>query len=181
MPAQTKKINLLPTQVLEEHRLTRFLHWSLTYGRYITIITEFIVLAAFFSRFKLDQELTDLHESISQKQAIIQSVKSFEQNVRTLQNRITAIKQIDTHSTLYVNTLQFLEEVVPRDVLLTRLEFTKNTVQISATAYSNSGFAQIVRNLRSAPTVRNLSIDSIDKPEGLASGLAFQMSFEIIQ
>lgn len=181
MPAQTKKINLLPKQVLEEHRLTRFLHWSLTYGRYITIITEFIVLAAFFSRFKLDQELTDLHESISQKQAIIQSVKSFEQNVRTLQNRITAIKHIDSNSTLYVDTLEFLEEIVPRDVLLTRLEFSKNTVEISATAYSNSGFAQIVRNLRSAPSIRNLTIQSVDKSDGLTSGLVFRMSFEVIQ
>ena len=61
------KINLLSKKDLEEKALGRFLKWSLSFGRYIIVGTEIIVLIAFFSRFKLDRQLTDLHEAINQK------------------------------------------------------------------------------------------------------------------
>ena len=44
MPA--KAINLLPERTFEKTIVGRILRWSLTYGRYIIISTEIIVLAA---------------------------------------------------------------------------------------------------------------------------------------
>ena len=67
MPAFELDIDLLKQKPIEERFLGRFLEWALSYGRYIIIGTQIIVLLAFFSRFKLDQELSDLHERIDEK------------------------------------------------------------------------------------------------------------------
>ena len=59
-------INLMPGR--ETSFGEKFLNWSLTFGRYIIIGTEIIVLVAFFSRFKLDRDFIDLHDQVKEKQ-----------------------------------------------------------------------------------------------------------------
>ncbi|MBI3385346.1 hypothetical protein HY030_04095, partial [Candidatus Gottesmanbacteria bacterium] len=98
MPAQTPlpkiNINLMPTEDLERTPAGRFLKWALTVGRYIVIFTELIVLIAFLSRFWLDRTLSDLHESIKQKQAIVKSAKDLEDQARSVQNRLHEVSTI---------------------------------------------------------------------------------------
>ncbi|MBI1869435.1 hypothetical protein HYS11_00505, partial [Candidatus Gottesmanbacteria bacterium] len=121
MSAQSISINLLPGGKDGKRYGGKFLQWALTYGRYIIIFTELIVLIAFFSRFKFDQELSDLHEIIQQKQAVISSVAEFETEVHLLQARIAQIKTIDRNHELYPKTLHLLDDLLPDDVVLKRL------------------------------------------------------------
>jgi hypothetical protein len=69
MPKQ--EINLLPREEFEKKPIGKFLTWALSIGRYIIIFTELIVILAFLSRFKLDRDLSDLNQSIREKQAVI--------------------------------------------------------------------------------------------------------------
>ena len=84
MAAPKSEIELLPQEGWEKGTLGKLLKWALTAGRYIVIVTELAVIMAFLSRFKFDRELTDLHEEIKQKQAVIQSAQSFETEFRFL-------------------------------------------------------------------------------------------------
>ena len=90
MPA-TISINLLGQEDLSHTPGGRMVQWAMTYGRYIMILTEIVVLGAFVSRFSLDRKLTDLKEEITQKQAIIEANSELEQNIRTLQNQLERI------------------------------------------------------------------------------------------
>ena len=67
MPADIVRINLLGSQDLEHTPWGRIVAWATTYGRYIMITTEIIVLLAFISRFSLDRKNTDLTEEVTQK------------------------------------------------------------------------------------------------------------------
>jgi len=61
MPAHVKKpINLLPPSEFEQSFWGKFLKWAVTAGRYVTILTELVVILAFLFRFKLDTEVADL-------------------------------------------------------------------------------------------------------------------------
>ena len=82
MPADSIRINLLGQQDLEHTPWGRIVSWATTYGRYIMITTEIMVLLAFISRFSLDRKNTDLTEEVTQKQAILEANTSFETSDR---------------------------------------------------------------------------------------------------
>ena len=87
MPAPKLDINLLAQTNINAKPLGKFLKWSLTYGRYIIIGTQIIVLLAFLSRFKLDQDLSDLHTKIDEKVNILEALAPIENNTRLLQDK----------------------------------------------------------------------------------------------
>ncbi len=180
MPAPSVAINLLPKDVLDDRRATSFLNWSLTYGRYIIIVTELVVLLAFFSRFRLDQELSDLHTSINQKQAIIGSVEGFDSDVRKLQNRLTKIKQLDDNHALYIDVLDMLDQTLPPNIVLTQLKFSTNHVELSADDYSRSGFSDFLRHLRTTRKTRNITVTNVAKGQKDNIRLTFRMNFDIV-
>src|SRR3990167_1463025 len=94
MSAQT--INLLSQKDFDRTLVGKLLRWALTYGRYIIISTEIIVLFAFILRFSLDRQITDLNEEIEQKAAIVAANKGFESSFRNLQSRTQQINTLFT-------------------------------------------------------------------------------------
>ena len=92
MPATETKINLLPVDPFEQGFWGRFLKWGLSVGRYIVIATELVVILAFLSRFKLDRDLSDLNETIAEKQAVLAAYSTLEADYRELAGRLDLIK-----------------------------------------------------------------------------------------
>ena len=82
MPAN-QNINLLGDSEMDHTPVGRIVNWAVTYGRYIMIGTEIVVLLAFISRFSLDRKLTDLKEEVGQKQEIIEANLPFEGEVQS--------------------------------------------------------------------------------------------------
>ena len=115
MPANTTTINLLGKEDLGRSPTGRLLAWAVTYGRYIMIGTEIVVLLAFISRFSLDRKLTDLKEEITQKQAILEANSDLETTIRALQNHIdnvTMILKDQTDLITHVHEHMVITEVI---------------------------------------------------------------------
>ena len=87
-----RPINLLPSKELGFSE--KVLNWALTFGRYIIIGTEIVVLVVFLSRFKLDRDRIDLKDSITEKQKILATLAPINQNVTRLQTRLSEIKRL---------------------------------------------------------------------------------------
>jgi Tfp pilus assembly protein PilN len=156
-------INLLPGQEAEERPTGKFLTWILTYGRYIIIGTEIIVFMVLIARFKLDRELTDLHQSIDQKQAVILSAAETEKQVRSMQNRLAVIKTLVDQREVPPKLLAAFEKLTPQDVYLTDLSFDAKKLSLSATALSNTAFNTFLNNLSASSYFSDISLDSIGK------------------
>jgi len=144
------KINLLPKEELEERALSRFLQWSLTFGRYIIVGTEIIVLLAFFSRFKLDRQLTDLHQEISQKEAIVQYNQEFEKKVRSIQGQLEEISNLEKDYDLGLQLLGFLETNTPQEVSLEQLSFSQEKMTLSGKSLSSASFIDFLARIRNS-------------------------------
>ena len=84
MPAAHPTINLLGQDTSANSPWNRIMDWISTYGRYIMITTELIVLIAFASRFSLDRKLTDLKEDAMQSMASIATDIATEANIESL-------------------------------------------------------------------------------------------------
>ena len=64
------RINLL--QAKEKDISGKLIYFALHYLRYILVATQIVVIAVFFYRFKIDQEVIDLRDELQQKQEIVQ-------------------------------------------------------------------------------------------------------------
>lgn len=168
-------INLLPGEEPGKKSLGKFLSWVLTYGRYIIIGTEIIVLLAFLSRFKLDRDLTDLHQSISQKQAVILATSDLERQTRDLQDRLLIIKKLERERGFSPKLLSTFEELTPVDVILTEFSMEASKLTLKADALSNKGFNAFLNNLSASPHFGDVSLDDVRKAKG-GVGIEFKIS-----
>lgn len=169
-------INLLPGEELTKMGAPgKFLAWVLTYGRYIIIGTEIIVLLVFLSRFKLDQELTDLHQSIKQKQAIVLGASNLEQQIRDLQTRLLFIKKLEQQRDTAPKLLSILENLTPPEVTLTDFYFNSTKFTLTATTLSNNSFTIFLNNLAASNSFTDISVDDVGKDPS-SSQFKFQIS-----
>lgn len=163
MPANNIVINLLGDSDAEHTPMGRIVTWAVTYGRYIMIGTEIVVLLAFISRFSLDRKLTDLKEEVTQKQNIIEANLPFERNVRTLQDKLSKIKTLIVQPINPLNTLVLFQTFLPQGVYLHFFDLTRDKLSVQAVATSTSAFAQFMANLQSSKYLGNIDIGDIKR------------------
>lgn len=162
-PAKPPSINLLGQEDLAHSPQGRIVNWALTYGRYIMIGTEIVVLLAFISRFSLDRKLTDLREEIDQKQAILTANVSLENEIRSLQTQLANIKTLLTDQAKPVEYLALVASLLPADVYVNSLEITKDKIIADATAATTDGFNQLLINLQTTKKFTNVEIGDVKK------------------
>lgn len=180
MAAQKKRdIDLLPREEWEKTPFGKFLKWTLTVGRYIVIVTELIVILAFLSRFKLDRDLTDLHEEIKEKQAIVESVSDFEDEFRFLQKRLATIERLEKKQVVTGEVVEELSRLLPPDVALADLTITDKKINLTATALSEQGLALFLNNLKASPKFANLALTNLSSGTEKGVGIQFELKSEI--
>lgn len=164
MPAQIKEINLLPFDEFEKSRLGRFLKWALSFGRWIVILTELVVILCFLSRFKLDRDLTDLGEKIRQQQAVITSYGDLEKNFRNFQQRLDAIERLEEEQPSTAQLLDKITLLTPVDVSLTELTVEGQEMLIAGVALSEPGLGTFLRKLPELELEKTI-LEEVNKKE----------------
>ncbi len=178
MPAGNISVNLLGDSDMEHTPVGRIVSWAITYGRYIMIGTEIVVLLAFISRFSLDRKLTDLNDEISQKQDIIQANEDFEQDVRSLQDKLAKIKTLSTTPINAVDTVTQFQALVPDGVYLQSWDLAKNQITVQADAGSTLAFSQFIANLQAAKNLSALDIGDIKRDP--LTGIQFTFTTQVV-
>ncbi len=174
MPAKDVAINLIGEEEMEHTPVGRIVSWAVTYGRYIMIGTEIIVLLAFISRFSLDRKLTDLNDEISQKQDIIEANVDFEQDFRDVQNKLSKIKELTSAPMPILDALTAIPSLLPAGVHLDSLDIAPDKLTANAVAGSAAGFSALIANLQSATIFKNVDIGDIRK--NALTGIQFQFT-----
>lgn len=140
------QISLLPAQE-KISAGEKFLNFCLTTGRYIVIGTQIIVLSCFLARFRFDRQLEDLSESIEKKQAIVQSFKQQEGEIRLLQIQLQEIKNIRDQKRDPEQLFQNLVALLPAPVFLEDLTLKQNKISLTATAYTSQDLAAFLNRI----------------------------------
>lgn len=159
------KVNLLLKEELEKNPAGKFLKWVLSYGRYIIVGVELIVLIVFFSRFIYDRRLTDLNESIEQKQAIVTSASELEKDIRDLQEKTEKIRTLEEERLTYLETLEKLKEITPQEVIFKNLSFQEEKISLFGQTLFNNSFAQLLASLKNAEQFSEIELSEIKKNE----------------
>ncbi len=173
MPAGPS-INLIGAEDLQHTPWGRLLTWATTYGRYIMITTEIVVLLAFISRFSLDRKLTDLKEELAQKQSIIEANADFELTFRGIQERMRSIKTLTAAQTVPRDIIEELQTMIPPSVYFQSLTLASGSLTINAAAGTTSGFSQFLANIAQSSRLQNIQISGIKKNP--LTGIEFQLT-----
>jgi Tfp pilus assembly protein PilN len=162
------RINLLPKDSFEFSPLGRFLSWATTAGRVLVVMTEFVVLLAFGSRFYFDKKLNDLTEVLDQKQAQINAFTETEIKIRTVLAKQTPIDGYLTNNLKFSDKYSSLSRIIPAGVSLEKLTVDGSGMNMIGEAISELGFAQFLNNLKNIPGVSRLSMKetSFDQASG---------------
>ena len=174
--AASKKldINLLKEGGIGSKPLGRFLKWALSYGRYIIIGTQIIVLLAFFSRFILDQQLSDLHTLIEQKINILQALAPIENNTRLLQNKVSILKTLEDSRNIYTLVTNNIAAKVPQNVAIAQLIISGNSLTLNGNAQTNAGFSELLSFLKNDPLFSQINIEDVSQEDD--GTLTFKLS-----
>ena len=174
MPA-AHTINLLGKGDFDKTTAGKLLRWALTYGRYIIICTEIIVLLAFIYRFSLDRKITDLSDEITQKTAIIEANQQFEQQFRYLQNRVNQIGTLFTHQDTPIQILRHLEQITPIGITFTAFSFSKDAVGIDAQAATDGSLNLFLTQLKNSSVLTHINLTSVTKRSSGTGAITFHI------
>lgn len=168
-------INLLPEDPFFDTLVGKSMRWAVSVGRYIVIFTELIVIISFGTRFSLDRQLTDLNDSIHQKESIIKSFGSLETDIRGIQTRIAEYQQLQQRTNL-AEVFPVLTSVIPRDVTLTLLSIQPTSVTITGTTLSQTSLNLLINNVQLTQKFKDVKIDRIESNPDTAGEIQFTLT-----
>jgi|CXWK01.1.fsa_nt_gi hypothetical protein len=144
----------------------RFLKWLITYGRFIVILVEIIVVGAFLARFKLDADLDTLKTKINQDLPYVEGLEPDEALIKQTQTKLGLIDKTYLNSDKWQETIIELSGQIPQSIVFTGLALeekdeTSVAFRIGATTSSNSDLGIFLNNLRKMENFREINLASI--------------------
>ncbi|EKD67501.1 MAG: hypothetical protein ACD_48C00373G0004 [uncultured bacterium] len=180
MPAAPKiSINLLGLEQQEHSPIGRFIGWATTYGRYIMVTTEMIVLVAFLSRFSLDRQLTDLKDEIMQKQDIIAANQDLETQFRQIQDSLNKTKALLVKQAIPTNAINTLHMLLPSGTYFQTLAINDNKITSQVVSLTVQSFSQFLINLNSTKQLSHVEIGTVDKQT--VAGIQYTLTAQLAQ
>lgn len=172
-------INLLPKDRFENSYLGKFLGWATTSGRVLVVLTEFVVLLAFGSRFYFDKQLNDVSEITDQKVAQIEAYADTEREMRNILAKQALVRSFLNDNLRIGEKYDLLTEAMPYGVSLEKFTVESSGVNISGEAKSELGFAQLLRNLKQTKEVGYINIrDTVFDQTSNTMKFSIQMNFK---
>lgn len=155
-------INLAPKDEFESSLTGKILRWALTTGRMIVVLTEFVVILAFVSRFKLDRDLNDINDMVTQKQAIVVSFEDTENQMRDLQSRLAIIKDMLTFNVNSDQSFSTLVNMTPRDIFYSAIEFSRDGWHLEGIAGSETSLATLLNQLQGLKVFNKVQLGTLE-------------------
>lgn len=162
MSARFSRINLLPHDSFEYSVVGKFLKWALTIGRVLVILTEFVVILAFGSRFYYDKKLNDLMETIDQKQAVIESYSEIEKKIRDVLEKQKVVSLFLKTNIELPRVFSSFQRITPPDVSYSQISLNETGINIVGTARSESGFNKIMAGIGTIKGIKEITVGSVD-------------------
>lgn len=128
----TYKINLLSKK--DVGLIDKTLYFFLNYLRYILVFTQIIVIGVLFFRFRIDQNIIDLKDALSQKKEIVEAVTPLLEEASRVNDQSVAIKKVTVQQDLQLAALNYILSIFPEAIVLTTLNINDTTYTLKGTS-----------------------------------------------
>ncbi len=158
-------LNLLKPQGNPEKIYSKVMKWLLSTGRYLIVIVELLVLAAFVSRFKFDADLQSLKEQIDQQIPFIESQKNDEILIRQTQAQLSTIKNLKVSEPNYSSILKKIADQTPQNIKISNITLNKDNSKLSfkivGSSRNNNDLANLILGLKSETEFSEINLANV--------------------
>lgn len=142
------------------------------YLRYILVITQIVVILVFFYKLSTDQKIIDLEEAIAQKQEIFNVAKPLIDDYLLYNYKINQIENLLLKQNQLENQINYLLSQFPKDIYLTKLEYSKNELNLIGQTLNPTLIRSFYSRLQQDKRFNSLSLESVKKTD---EGFVFKM------
>lgn len=166
-------LNLLFPQGIPEKLPVRFLKWLLSYGRFMAIAVEVLVMATFVMRFKYDSDLGNLKENINKQIPFIESFSQDEASIKQTQFKLATISKTYSTNPDWKSFLGKISNQVPSGVKLTSISLdhsspsTTVSFKINGQSNSNNDLATLIGGLKLETSFKDITLTNISFDQGV--------------
>lgn len=155
----TYKINLLSKK--DVSLIDKTLYFFLNYLRYILVFTQIIVIGVLFFRFRIDQNIIDLKDSLDQKKEIVEAVTPLLDEAERVNNQSVAIRKVAAKQDLQLSALNYILSVFPESVVLTTLNINDVTYTLKGTSTDPRQLQLFYARLQTDKRFKTISLSNI--------------------
>jgi len=159
------KINLLRKEEKEKNLIDKLIYFSLNYLRYILVITQLIVIFVFFYKFKTDQEIIDLKESLDQKKEIVTISRSLLDDATKYELKIDYIKPILEKQKKRVEEIDYLLSIFPESLILSKMEIKEGEIVLNCYSHQSNIIKIFYNRLIKEKKYKKVDLNNLKKTE----------------
>lgn len=155
-------INLFPApnQTVSD----KILFFALHYLRYILVITQFVAICVFFFRFKIDQEIIDLREKLSQKESVVLATSQMVDRIRETDLKMTQIKMVVKEQSAFESQYTYaMNKIAVSQILISSISISKTTIQLEGTAKTVDPIKSLYEEFQKEKRFRIVDLSTIEK------------------
>jgi hypothetical protein len=162
---QDININLMPSKEAPEGA-GGFLHWALTVGRVLIIVTEVVALVIFGLSILLTQQKNDLKEDIERLSAQVDQEAAFEKEFRNVQSRVNEVRRLRSSHFLQTNVVVEFQKLLPRGITLDKLIVDEDSITFGGRFSSPAELQALVLSFSSKDQnkIIGLNITDLNSP-----------------
>ncbi len=124
----------------------------------MVVLTEFVVLLSFGSRFYFDKKINDLSETIDQKIAQIESFSEIESEIRiVLAKQKPLVNYLDKNIN-FAQKYDNLSLSVPKGVAMEKVYIDQTTLRLTGKAETELSFANFLANIKTMDSLSYINI-----------------------
>jgi len=164
------RINLITKK--KDRLANQILYFISSYLRYILVITQIVVIIVFFYKLKIDQEIIELEEAITQKQEIFKVAQPLIDNYLLYNYKVKTIESLLTKQNQLQSQLDYFVTHFPKDIFLTKMNYSNEELTITGVSLDPALIRSFYYQLQQDKRFNKLILESIQKTE---TGFIFTM------
>ena len=157
------QINLL--QEKEKDISGKIIYFALHYLRYILVVTQIVVIAVFFYRFKIDQEVIDLRDELKQKQEIVQVSNPLLKEAQAIDLKTREIKNILDKQNSFQQMLSYFLSVFPNKMRVTHMVINEKGMEFEGISEDSAIIKIFLDKLKADKAFKTIDLGSIRREE----------------
>ncbi len=154
-------INLLSKK--EKTVFDKTVYFFLNYLRYILVITQLIVLGVLFFRFRVDENITELRESVKQKQEILRVVKPLLSHAKTVEIQLNAVETSISSQVRHKQMVEYVFLAFPSDLYIKNATLSEKNISVEGETQSPQQLQKYVKFLKDGSRFKDITIENLKK------------------
>lgn len=165
--------NLFPQK--EQTSLEKITFFALHYLRYILVITQFVTICVFFYRFKVDQEIVNLKDTLSQKKAIVDTTSNLLDLVKVLDVKIKNVNALYKEQDSIKNIYTYFFQKMPSQITIETLTIDQENANLTAVTVDVSSIQALYDSIKADKAFAEVNLGSINKSD---DGFSFTLELK---